>query len=77
MKKTFIHTFSNGDQCTLILDFTGDRGRADAKWKNPDGENRFDQIENEYIAWRESVFTDFMNGMTFPQQVEVVSKLKK
>jgi len=77
MKKIFIHTFSNGDQCTLILDFTGERGQADAKWKNPNGENRFDQIEDEYIAWRSSVFSDFMNDMPFSQQVEMVSKLKK
>jgi len=75
MKKTFIHTFSNGDRCTLVLDFTGDKGRADAKWSNPTKENRFSEIESEYCAWRSIVFSEFMEGMTIKQQMEVVSKL--
>ena len=74
MKKTFIHTFSNGDRCSLVLDFTGLKGTAKADWGNPK-EDRFAEIENEYITWREMVFAEFMAGMTFEQQMEVVSKL--
>jgi hypothetical protein len=74
MKKTFIHTFSNGDKCTLVLDFTGERGKAVADWGSPK-ENRFDQIEAEYIAWRELVFREFMDGMTVAEQFQILAKL--
>ena len=75
MKKTFIHTFSNGYICSLVLDFSGAKGTADAKWLNPTMENRFADIEGEYIQWRSEVFADFMEGMTMEQQLEVLAKL--
>ncbi len=75
MKKTFIHTFSNGDICSLVLDFSGAKGTANAKWSNPTKENRFAEIEEEYIQWRSEVFSDFMDGMTMDQQLEVLAKL--
>ena len=77
MKKTFIHTFSNGDVCHLILDFTGERPMATATWKKPNTENRFDQIEDEYIQWRTDAFNDFMAGLSFNEGMEIVRKLNQ
>lgn len=76
MKKTFIHKFSNGDICTLCLDFTGKRGSAVTNWKHPDNGSRFEEIEEEYAQWRESVFRDFMGGFSFADQLEIAAKLQ-
>lgn len=75
--QTVVEAAKLGDQCTLVLDFTGERLSANAQWSNPTKENRFEEIEEECIKWREVAFTQFMEGKSMREQIEIIGKLAK
>lgn len=70
MKKTFIHTFSNGNSCKLTMDFRGVSPRVDAEWSRK-VEEEWPDIEEEYLHWRDITFNTFMDGLTFSEKLRV------
>lgn len=72
-RRTFVHTFKNGNTCTLVLDFD-EKPKADAKWARTVA-SEWPQIEQEYKAWRNETFNQYMDDLTFDQKNMVVEKL--
>lgn len=69
-KHTFQHEFLDGNVCTLSLNFD-DEPKAYCSWKfEPD----FAAIEEEYILWRELVWTQYLNLLSPEKMLEVAIK---
>jgi hypothetical protein len=72
-KRTFIHTFKNGNRCELTIDFD-DTPKVDAKWARK-VTREWPEIEPEYLKWRTEAFEQYMSELTPAQQWLVVGKL--
>lgn len=71
LKKTFIHTFQNGNQVTLLMDYTGEKPIVKATWKRAVA-CEWPEIEAEYIQWRNICFNEFVDGQPLANVLKIV-----
>jgi len=63
MKRTYIHTFKNGNKCRLELQHRARKPVAYADWEVVPSDSQWREIEEEYVAWRAECVADFLGSL--------------